>query len=430
MAVALVTLGVALGGCATTQHQSTNVEPYPTFAETLAKAQAGDAQAQADVGHDYGNGTEDVPRDKYKAMEWLGKAAAQGNGYAAEELKGLQDNLVEYNRLKAAAATGDRDAEYAYADYIRDDHFWFYDGRGFEPTSAIVWYRRAADQGQADAEAYMGLYYLRAYLYQAQPDAWDFGIAQAPASPDNFATAMTWYTRAASKGQRSAVYAMPVLYALDTPYQDLAKTEMWLQKAAYDPNATGVPAYVDLQDLWLMYRGLGFQRFLTSSWPPTVRIRSARNEKKLFVCVSHMHEQSPGGDRDEELAEMYQFGRGTPVDEAAATALYMGIFQNESRHSYDVQRAEAALGLMQYRHGDLKKAYFWLSQAAYDYTKPEPFDILESERPVWDHLFPKAKAAMKQIMARLTPEERAQQDAEAKAWQATLPEIIRARLMY
>ena len=439
-ALALVLAGPALAQTLPPQI-AVQTAPPPPFAETLAKAQAGDAVAEESVGYAYAMGSADTPRDKYQAMDWFARAAAQGDTYAADRLKDLQDNLAEFQKLKAAAQTGNADAHYAFADFTRDDQFGMLDGHGFETTSAMTWFKLAAAQGQADAETYMGLYYLRAYAYAVDPKSPNYKTSQAPADPDNFATALDWYTRAADQGQTDALHAMPVLYALDTPFHDFTKSEAWLQKVGYGPVVplpAGIPpgtaahdawmkkalsADSALQTLWLMYRGLYFRRSVTEyDHFLTVEIPTTRDENKLFVCLQHMHDRMPGGDPDEDLAEMYQFGRGTKVDEAEATRLYMGLFQSEWRNDIDTQRAKAWMGLMRYGHGDLKTAYFWLSQA-YDYTKPEPFNLAHISHPDTDHQFAQAKAAMEVVIARLTPAERAEQDAAVKAWQRTLPPV-------
>ena len=418
-------------------------KPPPPYADILAKAQAGDADFEAALAYDYAMGTPDTPRDKRTAMDWYAKAAAQGNATAIENLKLLQDNYTRYQKLKADAETGNANAEYAFADFTRTDEIGMLDGNGYEPSQAISWFHRAADQGQPDAEAYLGLYYLRAWAYATYPypKAFNYKSSQAPASPDNFATALLWYNRAGLQGQPAALHALPVLYALDTPFHDFSRTEDWLQKAAYAPEPAfpgavppDSPAFTRwqantgamedaLMSLWMMYRGLGFRRSVTEYDNfVTADVPTNADDRKLFICLTHWQATAynPYG---YELGEMYEYGQGTPVNEAAAIRIYLALFKDSNRRGDYVERAKAQMGLISYGHGDLAKAYFWLSQS-YDFRKPEPDFFLEFGVPEARHLFPHAKAVMAQLMTRLPAAERARQDAAVKAWQATLPMVM------
>jgi len=107
-------------------------QPSPVDPAVFAKASAGDAAAQVQVGDAYaaGKGVPREPRqlaaDYKQAAEWYRKAADQGNIVAQIHL----------------------------ADLYRD-------GRGVarDMAQAVVWYRKAADLGDSGAQGTLGLLY-------------------------------------------------------------------------------------------------------------------------------------------------------------------------------------------------------------------------------------------------------------------------------
>jgi TPR repeat protein len=112
--------------------QAPAMPPSPVDPTLLAKASAGDAVAQVQVGDAYaaGKGVPREPRqlaaDLKQAAEWYRKAAEQGNIVAQIHL----------------------------ADLYRD-------GRGVarDMAQAVAWYRKAADLGDAGAQGTLGLLY-------------------------------------------------------------------------------------------------------------------------------------------------------------------------------------------------------------------------------------------------------------------------------
>ena len=92
-----------------------------------ARAEAGNAEAQFDLGKLYAKGN-GVPKDDALAVAWFRKAAEQGHARSQGNL-GL-----------------------AYRD-----------GRGVtrDDVQAVVWFRKAADQGEARAQGFL------AHLYAA-----------------------------------------------------------------------------------------------------------------------------------------------------------------------------------------------------------------------------------------------------------------------
>jgi TPR repeat protein len=114
----LITLSILLAGCG-------NSDDEQRLAELTKKAEAGDADAQYNLGrmHAYGDG---VPRDMVKAGERWQRAAAQGNAKAQYSLGRM----------------------YAYGDGVPRDM-----------AKAREWWKRAAAQGEAEAQLSLGEIY-------------------------------------------------------------------------------------------------------------------------------------------------------------------------------------------------------------------------------------------------------------------------------
>jgi TPR repeat protein len=92
-----------------------------------ARAQRGDAAAQAELGWKYASG-DGLPRDHAEAVKWFRKAADQGNVAA-------QINLG---------------VSYARGEGVSQDY-----------AAAAKWYRKAADQGNGVAQSVLGAMYAR-----------------------------------------------------------------------------------------------------------------------------------------------------------------------------------------------------------------------------------------------------------------------------
>jgi TPR repeat protein len=127
----------------------------------LARAKAGDAAAQYDVGVLYARG-DGLVQDYASAASWFHAAAAQGN-VAAEYNLG-----VLYDRGFGVAA---------------------------DEAEALNWYRSAADQNHAGAQFNLALAY-----------------AEGRGTQQDFAAASRWYLRAAQQGLVPAMVNLAILY--------------------------------------------------------------------------------------------------------------------------------------------------------------------------------------------------------------------------
>jgi TPR repeat protein len=137
----------------------------------------------------------------------------------------FEEGEAAYNRfdwttamrlLRPVAEGGNVKAEHLVAMM----YLW---GRGVaeDPVEALRWYRKAAEQGDAEAEAEVGAAYWGAW---GQP---------GPVQRDN-SEALKWYRKAADQGQKEAQYALGLMYEDGTEGvpQDYALAHMWLNLAA------------------------------------------------------------------------------------------------------------------------------------------------------------------------------------------------------
>jgi TPR repeat protein len=171
-------------------------------------ADQGNAEAQYNLGVMYANG-QGVPRDDAEAARWycaaadqskpeaqfnLGVAYANGQGVphddvqaykwfnlAASRLSGETRDLAVKNRdIVAAKVTDDAAAAFAAGDY----------------TTALRVLRPLADQGNADAQTYVGVMYHN-----------------GQGAPQDHTEAARWYRKAAEQGYASAQNNLGLLYA-------------------------------------------------------------------------------------------------------------------------------------------------------------------------------------------------------------------------
>ena len=182
-------------------------------------AEQGDADGQCDLGVSYGNG-EGVPQDDTQAVACFRKAAEQGNAHAQYNLGAWyeegEDQGVPQDDTQAAFWRRKIRAWRAYinsVDFHNSEH-WRY-------TQAAFWYRKAADQGDADAQDALG-------------DLYDKGQGV----PQDYAQAALWYRKAADQGNSSAEFILGYLYLDgDGVPQDATEAAAWFRKAAEQGDA-------------------------------------------------------------------------------------------------------------------------------------------------------------------------------------------------
>ena len=163
---ALLAICLCLGfGCTKNPKE---FEETAAFAERKAKAEAGNATAQNNLGTMYALG-DGVPQNFKEALKWFRLAAEQGDEVA-------QNNLGLSYAQGAGVATDDKEA--------------------------VKWFRKAAEQGYAEAQFNLGAMYYNGH-----------GVLK------NEVTATTWLTIAAVNGHQDAKGNMGAFTKEMTPEQ-------------------------------------------------------------------------------------------------------------------------------------------------------------------------------------------------------------------
>ena len=154
------------------------------FAESKAKAEAGDALAQSHLGQMYRQGL-GVEQDFKEAFKWTQKAADQGNA------------LDQYNL-----------------------GFMYDNGRGVEQDSkeAVKWYQKAADQGAAMAQNNIGVMYANGRGVEL-----------------NYVTAYAWWNIAATNGNQKVKKGLSQLAGKMTPAQIAEAKELVKEMVKKNP---------------------------------------------------------------------------------------------------------------------------------------------------------------------------------------------------
>jgi TPR repeat protein len=174
----------------------TKADALPDFAETQAKAERGDADAQKNLGKIYAKG-ESVKQDYALAARWYRQAADQGHAGAQAALGELyeagrgvpQDNAEAAKWYLRAAEQGNVTGQYSLAVlYVL--------GKGVRADNleALKWYREAANQGDDLSQYNLGMRYYEGSSVAADP-----------------VEAYKWLSLAAAQGVQDAVQVRDAL---------------------------------------------------------------------------------------------------------------------------------------------------------------------------------------------------------------------------
>ncbi|HWA42418.1 MAG TPA: SEL1-like repeat protein [Hypericibacter adhaerens] len=330
-------------------------------AEPLAKA--GNAGAQFVLGLLCERGYDGVP-DEIQAAYWYQKAADQGVGEAADELKTLRASgrgfTIDNGRLVVTfgdAYEGDRpEAQLTLADA-------YYQGNGVSGNkpAAAYWYERAAGHGSIQAKSRLGQ-----MLFTGD------GI------PKDEGKAAGLLREAAEAGDTDAAYDLGLAYATGRGIErDDGQAVRWFLVAAEAGNNR---AAVDLARMTEDGRGTRKDRDAAIAWYK--RAAEAGNaEAQLMLGVGYAEGTGNLHEDDKEAVHWFQKAaeQGEPLAAYRLGLAYdhgYGVLANgvQAARWYE-QAAEGGVIDAMYRLGilyangdgvdlDLARSYFWYSLAA------------------------------------------------------------------
>jgi TPR repeat protein len=256
-------------------------DDYKTaFNEWQPLADQGYAAAQSSLGWLYENG-KGVLEDDEQAIKWYQKAADQGYAKAqydlgsmyrsSEDVRQKSELSVTWYKTLYATAKGvlKNDTEavkwyrkaanqgYAEAQYGLGRMYDYGEGVRESDNQAVKWYQKAADQGYAKAQSHLGLMYqsgkgVRKDYKQAvkwYQKAADQGLASAQKNVgwmyhngkgvrEDYKQAVKWYQKAADQGFASAQYNVGWMYQNGKGVlKDDIQAVKWYRKAANQGHA-------------------------------------------------------------------------------------------------------------------------------------------------------------------------------------------------
>ena len=291
------------------------------FDAISALAEAGDAEAMLILFSYYHNGYY-VEKDKKKGLEWISKAANQGNSEALwclgdryrldKEIEDLDKALELYHK---SADQGNSDGQWLWG-------FMYYTGCGVQKNyaTAAKWYQISADHGNSEAQWRLGHMHQYGEFFEK-----------------NLSKAAKWYRMSADQGningQSRLGYMYEFVYGVD---KDIAEAAKWYRISADQGDI------ISQNDLGYMYEfGEGVEKDIAEAvkWYKKAAdqgyaISQCRLGEFYQFAIGVQEDQAQAvewyrksaeqGDSDGQwhLGYMYQFGKGVEKDPVQAVEWY------------------------------------------------------------------------------------------------------------
>jgi len=187
------------------------------LAALRTKAESGDADAMARLGHLYLEGNE-VEKDYAEALKWCTKAAEGGNGFGMYGMGLLSEGNQTGEDLQTAEARLARAAEwYIKAGEAGSGDAMYRMGVGVDADTAkaVACYRRAAELKHPKGTYELGSAYMHGLGVKADPTQ-----------------AAKWFQKAAELGDRDAMSQLARMYTSGKGVRkNAAKAAEWQRKA-------------------------------------------------------------------------------------------------------------------------------------------------------------------------------------------------------
>jgi TPR repeat protein len=247
-------------------------DDYKTaFNEWQPLADQGYAAAQSSLGWLYENG-KGVLEDDEQAIKWYQKAADQGYAKAQYDLGSMYRSSVDVRQKSELSVTWYKTLYATAKGVLKND------------TEAVKWYRKAANQGYAEAQYGLGRMY-------------DYG--EGVRESDN--QAVKWYQKAADQGYAKAQSQLGWMYQSGKGVRkDYKQAVKWYQKAA-DQGSAGAQKNIG----WMYHNGKGVRE----------------DYKQAVKWYQKAADQGSAG-AQYNVGWMYQNGKGVLKDDIQAVKWY------------------------------------------------------------------------------------------------------------
>jgi hypothetical protein len=215
--------------------------PAASVAALAKRAEAGDAQAQVELGRAYEDG-KGVGQDDERAVEWFRKSADQGNAEGENSL-GVMYALgrgVPHDR-EEAVRWYKKSAKQGLAEGIYNVAISYFNGEGLEENTSLAATWMMAAQNRGDAQAAEALNHISEQLHN-RLDRSKYDLAglyeKGDELPQDLPAAVALYMEAARKDHRDSPFASYSQYKLCQLYaigkgipQDYAQARSWCKKS-------------------------------------------------------------------------------------------------------------------------------------------------------------------------------------------------------
>ena len=190
-------------------------------------AEQGHADSQNMVGRYLEEGWANVTKNEKEAVEWYLKAAEQGHEKAKKVVANIKKREEFFDNLVKSANNGVASAQYALAEHCLNG-----DGVAKNEAEAYKWYRKAAEQGQINAQYMVGRYL---------EEGWGNVCV-------NECEAVKWFRKAADQGCDEAKEKMAEYYEEGKGGlpQDTSKAAEYRRAAAAQSSGCLLPILVTL----------------------------------------------------------------------------------------------------------------------------------------------------------------------------------------
>ncbi len=322
-------------------------------ADTLARANGGDANAEEYLGRYY-LGWAGNPPDYVEAARWFSMAADHGQPLARQELDQTNQFIADHAELYAKARSGNGDDLYAFARH--EPHL----ATGLDGDAATPhWLLLAAQAGSVPAERDLGKLYLRAWFLRRDGltevdslnvnDYWTDWVRQhlesyslnfeGETADDDIANAIRWLTPAATADDPEAEYNLGLAYAVTGPEQDPLRARNWLNASVGRLSSWQDGAcYLDFGGRFVDMR-LDKPKNWFNDGDPMIDLTMAPDYALAYDCYSRIMNRHP--EARYFLGYMLHRGLGTGRSDVDAVSALMST--HDTSYWPD---AEAELGLI------------------------------------------------------------------------------------